>query len=112
MAKFKNMKDVADFLVKDYRFQNLLSSVWGEDVSDYDEEDVENAANEIAETWDYVEERNSARWGIGSDDESLRRALSDWYAEQLGYGDEFSYVAQKKAEYDAAEIVYRIYKEV
>lgn len=122
MAKFKNMEDVAEFLVKDYRFQNLLSSIWGNDVDDYGEEEVKDAAAEVAETWDYVKEKNNARWGVSDEDESLRQVLSDWYAEQLLYEEcdeveededaEPAYVMKKRAEYTAAKMVYQIYKEV
>lgn len=109
MAQFKNMEEVANFLVNDYRFRNLYDSVG----APYDNESLEDGAYEVAETWKDIAEKNSARWGIRGDDEALRRALSDWMAEQLLYcEDEFSYVKRKKAEYTAAQMVYQAYKVV
>lgn len=109
MAQFKNMEEVANFLVNDYRFKNLCDSSGTE----YDDESLKDGAYEVAETWKDIAEKNSARWGIHGDDEALRRALSDWMAEQLLYHeDEFSYVTRKRAEYTAAQMVYQAYKVV
>lgn len=109
MAQFKNKEEVANFLVNDYRFRNLYNSLGVK----YDDENLEDGAYEVAETWEDITEKNSARWGIRGDDEALRRALSDWMAEQLLYcEDEFSYVTRKKIEYTAAKMVYQMYKVV
>lgn len=118
MAKFKNMEDVANFLMEDYRFQNLLSSIWGSDVDDYGEEEVKDAAAKVAETWGYLIDKHGTQWGNYKDgDEALRRALSDWFADQFVYEEsdedtEFAYVVQKRSEYTAAKMVYDLYKEV
>ena len=106
MARFKNMEEVANFLVNDYRFKNLYNSLGPA----YDGESVNDAAYEVAETWEDIAEKNSARWGINGDDEALRRALSDWMAEYCE--DESSYVARKKAEYTAAKMIYQVYEVV
>lgn len=108
MARFKNMEEVASFLVNDYRFHNLCDSVG----ATYDD-DLKDGAYAVAEAWKDIAEKNSARWGIHGDDEALRRALSDWMAEQLLYDeDEISYLTQKRAEYTAAQMVYQMYKTV
>lgn len=109
MARFKNMEEVANFLMNDYRFKNLCDSSGTE----YDYETLKDSAYSVAETWEDIAEKNSARWGIHGDDEALRRALSDWMTEQLlYYEDEVSYLTQKRTEYAAAEMVYQAYKVV
>lgn len=109
MAQFKNMEEVANFLMNDYRFHNLYDSLG----TAYDDESLKDGAYEVAETWKDIAEKNNARWGIRGDDEALRRALSDWMAEQLlYYEDELSYVTRKRVEYTAAQMVYQAYKVV
>lgn len=118
MAKFKNMEDVAKFLIEDYRFRNLLSSIWR---NDYGEKEVKDAAVEAAETWGYLVDKHSAQWrNYKGGDEVLRLALSDWFANQLMYDKESdedkdaepAYVVQKRIEYTAAKMVYDLYKVV
>lgn len=109
MAQFKNKEEVANFLVNDYRFRNLYNNLG----VTYNDESLEDGAYEVAETWEDITEKNSARWGVRGDDEALRRALSDWMAEQLlSCEDDFSYVTRKKIEYTAAQTVYQMYKVV
>ena len=53
MVQFKNMEEVANFLMNDQRFRNLIDSLG----SAYDDESVKDAAYEVAETWDYMVEK-------------------------------------------------------
>ena len=112
MARFAGMKAVAKFLTQDERLRELIESLADED--EVTDAVVEEAAYEIAETWDYLVEKNGARWGVHKDDEALRQALSDWLADQLEsfgvWGFEASYVKKKKIEYDAAVAVYELYR--
>lgn len=114
MAKFKDVGEAQIFLENDSRFQKLVEDYFF--FADEDEDPVENAAYQVATEYARLLKERGAFWGTQRYDEALRQALSNWLSFFLYCGtrevESNSYVAQKRAEHEAAKMIYNLCKVV